>query len=94
MRKIVTRKEHWVLAGWILFLALVLFHPLLLDALGKEHPPDCPLCAHYSNSNVLLPAVALLPLLIFLGYLLAIPSQKVASRFILASAGRAPPADF
>ena len=94
MRKLLVRKGHWVLAGWILFLALVLFHPLILDALGKDHPPNCPLCAHYSNGNIVLPAFSLLPLLIFLGYFLAIPSQKLASRFFLVSSGRAPPAVF
>jgi len=89
-----TDPRHWVLAGLILFLALVLFHPLVLDALGKEHPPNCPLCAHFSNSIVLLPAIMLLPLLIFLGYFLVIPSRKLASRFSLISSGRAPPPVF
>ncbi len=86
--------KKWVLIGWVLFLALALFHPLVLDALGKDHPPNCPLCAVYSSYNIVLPASSLLSILVFIGYVLTTPSQKLASRFFLVSSGRAPPAAF
>ena len=94
MRKIPTRKEYWVLAGLILFLALVFLHPLLLEAFGKEHPDNCPLCSLIINAGAFLPTLFVLPLLVFLGYFLAIPLHKLASRFFLVSSGRAPPAVF
>ncbi len=94
MRKISIRQKHWVLAGWILFLALVLFHPLVLDALGKDHPSNCPLCTHSAGFNIALSVFSLLPILVFIGYVLTTPSQKLASRFFLVSSSRAPPAVF
>ncbi|MCI0406731.1 MAG: hypothetical protein L0Z48_02705 [candidate division Zixibacteria bacterium] len=87
-------KERWVLMGLILFLTLVFLHPLLLETFGKDHPDNCPFCAHYSNGGFFITAFSFLPFFIFLGYFLAIPSQKLASRFFLVSSGRAPPTIF
>lgn len=94
MRTILSRKEHWVLTGLILFLTLVFLHPLLLETFGKDHPDNCPLCAHFSGVGLVPPALLSLPLAVVLGYLFALPSQKLASRFFLVSSGRAPPALF
>lgn len=77
--------------GGILFLALVFLHPFLLEAFGKHHTDNCPLCAQFSNGGIFIPTFSLLTFLIFLGYFLAIPSRKFASRFYLVSSGRAPP---
>ncbi len=94
MRKKPARKKHWVLTGLILFLALVFLHPLLLEAFGKDHPDNCPICANYSNSGFFLPDFCLFLIFALLGYILFVPSQKLASRFFLFSSGRAPPAVF
>jgi hypothetical protein len=94
MTKLSIHRSKRILAGWILFLILVFMHPLIMEAVGKDHPDNCPFCAHFSNAGFMLPAFSLLPLLIVLGYFLALPSQKIASRFFLVSSGRAPPTVF
>jgi hypothetical protein len=81
-------------AGMILLLAAVLIHPLLLESGGQEHPPNCPVCIHFSAEFGMLEFFFVAHFLTLIGYFLAVPQAKLASRFFFVSSGRAPPALF
>jgi len=87
-------RSKQLLAGWAIFLILVFLPPLIMESLDRNHLDSCAFCLHFSGIGLVLPAFTSLLFLIFLGYALAIPSRKLASRFFLVSSGRAPPAAF
>jgi hypothetical protein len=94
MRKFALCRSKQFLAGWALFLIFVFLHPLIMESFDHSHRDHCSFCLHFSSIGIVLPAFSFLPFLIFLGYALAIPLRKLASRFFLISSGRAPPALF
>ncbi len=91
MEKRLQGKARWVLAGWILFLALVFLHPLFLETFGKEHPPDCPLCVHYTSASAIILSIFVLPFFVFLAYFLFSVFRPLTSVVFVVSPGRAPP---
>ena len=92
MQKLLDHRTRWILVGVVFFLVLVFLHPLFLEAFGKEHPDNCPICAHFSTEFAILASFCAAHFLVIIGYFLAIPSAKLFSRFLLVFSGRAPPA--
>lgn len=94
MRKLALCRSKQLFAGRALFLILVFLHPLIMESFDHNHLDTCAFCIHFSEIGFVFPAFALLLFLVFFGYVLAIPSNKLASRFFLVSSGRAPPIVF
>jgi hypothetical protein len=91
MEKLAPHTSRRILSGWVVILILVFLHPLIMESFDHSHRDHCSFCLHFSSIGIVLPAFSFLPFLIFLGYALAIPLRKLASRFFLISSGRAPP---
>jgi len=94
MEKRLQHKARWVLAGWILFLAIVFLHPLFLDACGQGHSPNCPVCAHFSIESAIVVSFCITHFLVLIGHSQAVFQPKLVSRFFFVSPGRSPPALF